>query len=184
MPSIRFAAQAALPLLLASVAVGVRAHIALEYEAAPAGSYHKTTFRVMHGCGNSPTRQLVVDVPPGVTGARPMPHAGWAVEVTRERLAQPVTDHGRTVTEDVTRVSWTARSRDDFLAHAHYDEFAVMARMPSKPGPLYWKVSQLCEPGRTDWVEVPAPGQPANALRNPAPVLEVLPAAGGGAHQH
>lgn len=184
MNPIRCAARAASCGLLALAAFAAQAHITLEYQAAAAGSYYKATFRVMHGCAGSPTRQIVVDVPPGVLGARPMPHPGWNVDVLRENLAQPVTDHGRTVTEDVSRVSWSARTREDFLANAHYDEFVLMARMPSKPGPLYWKVSQVCEQGRTDWAEVPSANQPAGALRYPAAVLEILPAGAGGAHNH
>lgn len=178
------AAHAAPAVFLCCASMAAQAHITLEYEAALAGSYHKATFRVMHGCANSPTRQLVVEIPPGVLGARPMPHAGWTVDIVRDKLPQPVMDHGRTVTEDVTRISWSARSREDFLANAHYDEFVVMARLPSKAGPVYWKVSQVCEQGRTDWVEVPSASQPAGALRFPAAVLEVLPAGASAGHQH
>lgn len=160
------------------------AHVVLEYQVAPAGSSYKASFKVGHGCGASPTRQIVVEIPAGVLGAHPMPKPGWALEVQREKLAQPVTSHGRTVTEDVTRISWTARTREDALSSAHYDEFVLVAQVPQQAGPVYWPVRQVCEEGRNDWVELPAPGKKLSDLKSPAALLEILPASGGAGHNH
>src|SRR5690606_13253930 len=85
-------------------ALPAAAHVGLEYQVAPAGSSYRATFQVGHGCAGSPTRQLVVEIPAGVRGARPMPKPGWTLEVTREKLAQPYTSHGRSVTDDVARI--------------------------------------------------------------------------------
>lgn len=148
-----------------------RAHVVLEYQVAPAGSSYKASFKLGHGCGTSPTRQVSVAIPLGVRSARPMPKAGWTVELQR-------------ADQEVTRVIWTARTAADMLASEHYDEFAVVARMPYQPGPLYWPVHQVCEAGRHDWVEVPRAGQNRAELKNPAPVLEILPAGDAGGHQH
>jgi len=160
------------------------AHIVLDYQAAPAGSSYRATFKVGHGCGASATRQIVVEIPAGVRGAHPMPKPGWQLAVERAPLPQPETGHGGTVTEDVARVTWTARTREDALASAHYDEFVLVARLPQQPGPIYWPVRQVCEEGRADWVEVPRPGQKLSDLKSPAAVLEVLPTAGAGGHRH
>lgn len=160
------------------------AHVVLDYQAAPAGSSYRATFKVGHGCGASPTRQIVVEIPAGVRGAHPMPKAGWQLAIERAALPQPETDHGRTVTEDVARITWTARSREDMLASAHYDEFVLVARLPQQPGALYWPVRQVCEDGRNDWVEVPRPGQKLSDLKSPAALLEILPAGGAGEHKH
>lgn len=159
------------------------AHVVLEYQVAPAGSSYKASFKVGHGCGASPTRQVSVDIPAGVRGARPMPKPGWALEVRREKLLTPYTSHGRSITEDVTRITWTARTREDMLASAHYDEFILVAQMPAEPGPLYWPVRQACEEGRNDWTEIPRPGQPLSDLKSPAAYLEVL-SGGSGEHKH
>jgi uncharacterized protein YcnI len=162
------------PLLAAALALAacvVQAHVTLEYQVAVAGTSYKAAFRVGHGCGESPTRQLVVEIPAGVRGAHPMPKPGWKLDV--ERAAE------------VSRVTWTARSREDALPSAHYDEFVLVAQMPVQPGTLYWPVRQVCEDGRADWVEVPQPGQKFADLKSPAAMLELLPAAGtGGAHVH
>ncbi len=167
----------------ATLGTQAAAHVVLEYQVAPAGASYRATFKVGHGCDGSPTRQVSVEIPPGVRGAKPMPKPGWALEVVREKLAQPYTSHGRTISEDVARVTWTARSREDQLPHDHYDEFVLAVQTPAKAGTLYWPVRQLCEQGRLDWVEVPAPGQKRGVLKAPAAVLEVMPS-GGDSHSH
>ncbi|MBX3654028.1 MAG: YcnI family protein [Ramlibacter sp.] len=160
------------------------AHVVLEYQVAPAASSYKATFKVGHGCGASPTRQIVVEIPAGMRGARPMPKPGWTLAIERGPLAQPYTSHGRTVTEDVQRISWTARTPDDVLDSAHYDEFVLVAQTPAQVGPVYWPVRQLCAEGRNDWTEVPRPGQALSDLKTPAAQLDILPGAGAAAHQH
>lgn len=170
--------------LAAACFVPATAHVVLEYQVAPAGSSYKATFKVGHGCGASPTRQIVVEVPAGMRGARPMPKPGWALDVQRDKLAQPYTSHGRSVTEDVVRVTWTARTPQDMLQSAHYDEFVLVAQAPEQAGTVYWPVRQICAEGANDWTEVPAPGQKLSDLKSPAAALEILPASGGAGHSH
>lgn len=166
------------------IAIPAQAHVVLEYQVAPAGSSYRATFKVGHGCAGSPTRQISVDIPAGVRGARPMPKPGWALEVVREKLAQPYTSHGRTITDDVTRITWTAKTKDDYLPNAHYDEFVMAVQTPEKAGTLYWLVRQACEQGSNDWVQIPKPGQALKDLKSPAAVLEVLPAGAAASHNH
>ncbi|MCZ8255281.1 MAG: YcnI family protein, partial [Polaromonas sp.] len=85
--------------LFLAASLPAAAHVTLEYQVANAGSYYKGTFKVGHGCGSSPVKQIVVTIPAGVQGAKPMPKAGWTLEVSREKLAQPRQDHGKTITE-------------------------------------------------------------------------------------
>lgn len=160
------------------------AHVVLDYQVAPAGSSYRATFKVGHGCGSSPTREISVAIPAGVRGAKPMPKPGWSLDVQSARLAQPYTSHGRTVTEDVVKITWTARTRDDMLPASHYDEFVLVGQMPERAGTLYWPVVQLCEEGRHDWTEVPRPGQRPSDLKSPAATLEILPGGGAGGHNH
>ena len=178
MRSIVFLAAA----LSCALALPAHAHITLEYQVAPAASYYKGSFKVGHGCAGSPIRQVVLTIPAGVQGAKPMPKPGWTLEILREKLAVPISDHGRTVTEDVRRITWTAKSREDYLQNTHYDEFVIQARLPAREGMLYWPISQICEEGRIDWAEVPRAGQSPSELKSPAPALDILPAAGG--HRH
>ncbi len=175
------------PLLWAALALlshAVQAHVTLEYPVATAGQSYKATFKVGHGCGASPTRVVEVDIPAGVRGARPMPKPGWNLEVTREKLAQPYTSHGRTVSEDTVRIRWTAKTEADMLPSAHYDEFVLVGTLPEQADTLYWPVRQLCPQGRLDWTEVPATGQKWSDLKSPAAELELMPAAGASTHNH
>jgi uncharacterized protein YcnI len=158
------------------------AHTVLEYQVATAGQSYKASFKVGHGCGASPTRQIVVLIPSGVRGAKPMPKAGWRIEVTREKLATPYTSHGRTITEDVSRISWTAKTPEDMLPNGFYDEFVLVGTLPAQAGTMYWPVQQVCEQGRHDWTEVPQPGQKLSDLKSPAAMLEIMPGTGG--HHH
>jgi uncharacterized protein YcnI len=177
------AGLAATLLLTSLVSLPALAHITLEYQVANASSYYKGTFKVGHGCGKSPIRQISVSVPAGVQGAKPMAKPGWTVEIQRDKLAKPYDDHGRLVSEDVARISWTAKTPADVLPNAYYDEFVLQARLPAQAGTLYWAVSQVCEEGRVDWNQVPKPGQKLSDLASPAAQLEVMPVSGGG-HQH
>ena len=170
--------------LFLAVSLPAAAHVTLEYQVANAGSYYKGTFKVGHGCGSSPVKQIVVTVPAGVQGAKPMPKAGWTLEVTREKLAQPRQDHGKAITEEVARISWTAKTPADYLQDDWYDEFVLQAKLPARAGMLYWPVLQVCEGGKVDWAEVPKPGQKLSELKNPAAALELMPADGGGEHNH
>ena len=160
------------------------AHVVLEYQVANAGSSYRATFKVGHGCGTSAIKQIVVSIPAGVQGAKPMPKAGWSIEIAREKLAQPITDHGRTATEDVSRITWTAKTPADYLQNAWYDEFVLRAKLPGKPGTMYWPVSQICEDGRIDWVQTPQPGQKLSDLKTPAAALELMPAGSTSEHKH
>lgn len=159
--------------ILASLAcITAQAHIVLDNKTAPAGSYYRGALRVGHGCEGSPVKQIVVTVPEGVQGAKPMPKAGWKIDIERRTLAKPYNSHGRTVTEDVSEVRWTAKSPDDYLPDSYFDEFVVFAKLPETVTTLYWKVSQICEQGRIDWQEIP--GADAGArLQFPAAVLKV-----------
>jgi len=177
--SLNFAPRLCAALLALTLAGAVSAHPLLAAPKAEAGSFYKAAIGITHGCSGSATREVIVMIPPGVEGAKPMVKPGWSVDVERGKLAQPRVSHGRTVTEDVTKIRWSGGT----LASAHYDEFVVVATLPREAGPLYWAVSQVCEQGRADWAEIPAPGQTAGELKSPALRLEVTPASQPG-HAH
>ena len=155
--------------VLAAFAASAQSHVVLEQKQAEAGSAYKAVLRVGHGCGESPVTELIVQIPPGVRGARPMAKPGWQITVTRSGA-------------DVTQIRWSGGRLDP----AQYDDFVLLATLPDQPGPLYWKIAQICESGRADWVEVPAEGQSLRDLKAPAALLDVRPAAPAApaVHQH
>ena len=165
-------------LLALALAGAASAHAILVPPKAEAGSFYKAGIGITHGCGGSATREVIVTIPAGVAGAKPMPKPGWTLEVERSKLAQPRVSHGRSVTEDVTQVRWSGGT----LPNAYYDEFVIVATLPDAAAPLYWKVTQICDQGRIDWTDIPADGQAASELKSPAPRLELTPASHTGHH--
>jgi uncharacterized protein YcnI len=153
------------------------AHINLEQASATAGAYQKLTFRVGHGCEGSATNSITVVLPEGVTGAKPMPKAGWTISTVEGKLNAPVMSHGVAITTAVREVSWKGGP----LLDSQYDEFSMQVKLPDAVGKYYFKVIQVCEKGRAEWSEVP--GAPDAKMKFPAPMLEVV-APAGHAHQH
>ena len=162
-----------------------QAHIVLQDPAAAAAASYRATLRVGHGCDGSATTAIKVSIPSGFTGAQPMPKAGWTVRTVTGKLEQPYTSHGKTFSEGVLEISWTANGADNALPDAFYDEFVLRGTTPAKPGALWFKVVQTCERGANAWIEVPASGSSTKGLKSPAALLEVLDVqAGGGEHKH
>ena len=168
--------------LAAAVATGAQAHVGLIDKAAPAGSSYRAAFKVGHGCEGAPTTGLRVSLPAGLRGAKPMPKPGWTLTLQRAPLATPYTSHGKTVTDDVVEVSWTA-GPGQALPDAFYDEFVLQGQLTEQPGPLWFKVLQSCEGGQIDWAEIPASGTATQGLKAPAVLLQVTPAGHAG-HSH
>lgn len=147
-----------------------QAHVHLEQKTATAGAFQKLTVRVPHGCAGSATNGVTVLIPEGVISAKPMPKAGWNIATVDAKLAAPVLLHGVTLTSVVREVSWKGGPLPD----AQYDEFNLQVKMPDAAGKYYFKVLQLCDKGRSDWVDVPA--TPGAAMKFAAPMVDVVPA--------
>ncbi len=89
-------------------------HVVLDEPVASAGSSYKAALRVGHGCDGSPTTAITVLLPTGFLGAKPQPKSGWLLSVKLDQLAQPSMSHGKQDTEDMTEISWTATSKDNW----------------------------------------------------------------------
>jgi len=167
------------------LSAGAQAHVTLDQPQAVAGSAYKAVFKVGHACGEGQsTTAITVRVPEGFRGAQPVPKAGWTLSVQRAALAQPYEAHGHAVKDDVVEVRWQAQGPATALPGAYYDEFVLRGTPAGPAGPLWFKVLQGCDGGRSDWAEVPASGTATRGLKAPAALLEVLPPATPAAHVH
>ena len=146
------------------------AHVTLEARQAPAASTYKAVFNVGHGCEGSPTTKIRIQIPAGVVGVKPMPKPGWEVTVVKGKLAEPYMDHGKTITEGVTEVTWSGGK----LLDEHFDQFTARLTLPDRTGEIWFPVVQECEKGANRWIEIPAAGKSADDLKSPAARL-VLP---------
>lgn len=167
-----------------SSASGTYAHVTLQDPVAAASASYRAVLRVGHGCEGTSTIAMRVAIPDGFNGAQPMVKPGWKVSTKVGKLAAPYVAHGTTYTEGVQEITWTANSAADALPDAYYDEFVLRGTTPSKPGPLWFKVEQLCEKGANHWVEVPPSGTSTKGLKMPAALLEVLDVQPAGGHHH
>lgn len=167
-----FVERILLAVILLALMPAALAHVTLEQPTAPASSYYKAVFRIGHGCDGSPTVRVEIAIPEGVVSVKPMPKPGWSLVTRRAKLKTPYQSHGKTIDEDVSAVIWDG----GFLRHDFYDEFVVSLRTSDLPGRMYFKVAQICEKGRLDWVEIPVGERPLHDLPRPAALLEVLPA--------
>lgn len=162
-----------LALIVAALGYPASAHVTIDPRDAPANGYFKAQFRISHGCKGSPTVRVRVRLPEGTLSVKPQPKPGWQVEIKRIKLAHPLDNgHGGKVTESVGEVSWYGGS----LLDEHFDEFAVMMRLPDRPdATLYFPVVQECAQGANRWVEIPEAGKTLRDLREPAPALRLTP---------
>jgi uncharacterized protein YcnI len=159
-----------LAIVLASSAA--LAHVTLEQQQAPVGTPYKMILRVPHGCGDSATIRLSVQIPEGVIAIKPMMKPGWQIATTRGPYSKAFSHfHGAKFTEGVKDVIWSGGNLPD----AFYDEFVLSALIAVELPPgqmLYFPVVQQCEQGEHRWVEIPAAGKPAN---EPAPGVMLTP---------
>lgn len=169
--------------LLLAGCIPALAHVVLEEPAAPAGSSYRAVFRVAHGCDGRPTTAIRVLLPEGFRGAKPMPKPGWTLSTRRATLAQPYVSHGKTITQDVVEISWTAAGPEQALPDDWYDEFILRGTAPQTPGATWFRVLQSCTQGQIDWAQMPATGTSTRGLKAPAVLLDVQPA-DPAAHTH
>ena len=59
----------------------------------------KRCCKVPHGCEGSPTTAVKVRIPQGVIDVKPMPKAGWKLDVVKGKYPAPVDMHGTKMTE-------------------------------------------------------------------------------------
>ena len=159
------------------------AHVVLAEPATLANTSYRAMLRVGHGCAGAPTTAIRFTMPANFRGAKPMPKAGWVVSVKWANLDKPYDQYGKQVTEDVSEISWTAASKDNWLPDNFYDEF-VLRGLPAQAGPMWFKVLQTCTAGSADWAQVPASGIATYSLKTSAALLVVIPSEQVGGHQH
>jgi uncharacterized protein YcnI len=164
---------AAIALLTASPA---DAHISLKNKQATIGAAYKAVFAVPHGCAGSATTRIRVQIPEGVIAVKPMPKAGWTVDVVNGKYAGEYDYHGAKLSEGAKEVVWSGGRLPD----GNYDEFVVSTYLTTGLTPnsvLYFPVVQECEQGVSRWIDIPADGHAAHGhdSKSPAPGVKLMP---------
>ena len=125
------------------------AHIHPDPLAMAAGTTGTVGFTIEHGCDTSPTTDLKIQIPTGVTGVTPVQKAGWTATMT-----------GNTV-----------EFAGGSLAADKVDHFDLTLTVPAQPGDLHFPIIQTCAKGELAWIEIAAAGAPEPQY--PAPTLKV-----------
>lgn len=158
------------------------AHVSVVDPEAPAEGYAFLDFAVPHGCDDSGTTEVRVQVPEEVPIALPEPEAGWNLE-TKSGPKEETEVFGETITEGVSEVIW---STDTPLPSDYVQRFTIEARMPAgeEGDVLYFPTVQTCEEGKTAWVQTPAEGETSEDLDEPAPEVVLTAPEGGYGSSH
>ena len=112
---------------------------------------------------------------------KPQFKPGWTVSVKKSKLDKPVpAGHGKMADEQIDEITWSGNK----LPEDQYDTFGLLMKLPGKAGETLWfPVTQTCEKGKQEWVEIPAEGQQWHDLKSPAPFVK-LEGAAPSAHHH
>jgi len=163
-----FALPAAMAVALA--ATPAFAHVTLETAEAPIGSTYKAVLRIPHGCGTEATTAVHVQIPEGFYNVKPMPKAGWTLEIVTGAYEQGYDNHGTVLTEGVKEIVW----KDGNLPNEWYDEFVFRGSFAGtlEPGAFYFPTVQECAGGEEAWIDVTGD----ESAEMPAPSVELVPA--------
>lgn len=152
------------------------AHVGVSGSSTAAGSPTLLTFAFSHGCGDSPTTRLAIQIPEGIDAVAPTVNPGWTVEKVMATLDAPVTDaHGNQLIERVAQIVYTAKEP---VPNGVRDAFVLSLTLPAAAAgqTLAFPTVQTCQAGENAWIELPAQGQDAHDLDYPAPAVVVTAA--------
>ena len=164
-------------LLTLALAGTAGAHITANPGEAPSDGYATLDFSVGHGCEESPTTEVRIQVPPSVPTVTPAVHPLWDL-ATKQGKKDKVELHGETITRGVSEVIYTAKKP---LPGDRLDLLTLSVKLPAgeEGETVYFPTVQSCEKGQNRWIQIPAEGESADELEEPAPAV-VLTAAEGG----
>jgi periplasmic copper chaperone A len=154
-----------------AVPTAAQAHVTASPETLPASGYAKIDLGVPHGCEDSPTTSLRVQMPPEVQSATPQVVPGWKISVKEGKLPKPYDNHGEQVTEGVREITWSGGRLDPH----QLEVFGVSIKVEGKAGDkIPFKAIQKCAKGETAWIEIPVEGE--EEPPEPAPMVELVAA--------
>lgn len=174
-------AFAAASLVFATLAPA-SAHVGVKADTYAAGSTAIVTFGFGHGCGESPTTALAIQIPEEFTSVTPVLAPGWSIEIEKEDLATPIAGgHGEEITERTSTVLFTA---DEPVDDGIYGMVSLRLSLPEDAvgETIYFPVVQECEEGETAWIQIPEDGEDADDLPEPAPAITVTEPEGDNGH--
>jgi len=169
----------ALGSLAVTMAAGASAHVNVSSTDARQDGYGKVTVRVPNESETAGTVKVTLTMPKDATlrSVRAKPHYGWTFTAPLVKLAAPVKQGDKTVTETVQTITWTA-DKGVSIKPGSFDEFEfTVGQLPTDKKSLSFPAVQTYSDGEVvSWSQPKVAG--AEEPEKPAPVLELLPAEG------
>lgn len=153
------------------LAAPAAAHVTVDPQSAPRDGYARVVFRVPNESDTASTTKLEVNLPVDtpVASVRTKPVPGWKATLTPTKLAKPIDNHGRQITEAITRITWEVTDADAAIAPGEFEEFPVSLGPLPQADRIVFKTLQTYSDGEVvSWIEEPTPGAEPE---HPAPVL-------------
>lgn len=176
------AGAAALVAGLVGVASPAGAHVTVTPSTTAAGAHALLQFAVGHGCGDSPTTRITIQIPAQIISVTPTRNALWTVTKQTAAVDPPAVDaHGNTIVRRVASVTFSAQTP---LPDGDRDVLELAVQLPEAKGTrLVFPTVQTCERGESAWTEVAQDGTDAGQLQLPAPSFVVSEPVDG-THHH
>jgi uncharacterized protein YcnI len=160
-------------------AVPAFAHVTVQPTTAAKGSYTTVAFKVPNERDDASTVKIEVNLPTDhpIASVSLQPVPGWTSQVTKSKLATPITSDDGTIDEAVTKITWSGGK----IAPGQFQQFPVsFGPLPTDTDSLPFKALQTYSNGEVvRWIEIPQAGQAEP--QNPAPTLTLTAAAAEGA---
>jgi len=148
------------------------AHVSVSPSSATRDGFATLTFQVPNETEDATTTKVEVQFPQDhpIADASVQTVPGWTIEVTKKKLATPVTtDEGDTLTEAVNTITWTAAAGQG-IAPGYFEQFQVSVGLPSEGDSLVFPALQTYSNGDVvRWIQRTTPG--GAEPENPAPTL-------------
>jgi periplasmic copper chaperone A len=151
------------------------AHVTAQPGEAEQGGYTVINMRVPNESDTAGTIKLEITLPAGhpITGVRTTPVPGWTATMATAPLTQPLEVHGRTITEAVRTVTWTA-APGTRIGPGEFVEFPLsLGPLPTDTDVLVIPAVQTYDDGEVvAWDQPPTDGPESE---RPAPTVRLTP---------
>ena len=164
--------------ILIMTSTSTMAHPVFENSTAQAGVVFKAELMITHGCGNSPTVKVIVDVPEDVLKITPQIKDGWSIETKESKLDTPREVFGMTRTKYTSQIIWSGGS----VPIDYFDVFSFIVIPPANAATLYFPTTQVCEEGKDRYTTIPDAESAGEHIPGGAPSVLVVEAADVSGH--
>lgn len=172
---------AALIVSLFGFASPASAHVTVTPSTTAAGAHAVLQFSVGHGCEDSPTTKITIQIPAQITSVTPTRTALWQIDKQTETVDPPAVDpHGNKIVQRVASVTFSTQTP---LPDGYREVFELTVQLPeTQATKLVFPTIQTCQQGESAWIEVPQDGQNVAELELPAPSFTTSEPGQGTAH--